>query len=424
MRRVLGLVVFICALAVSLFGAEVTFWFAGGDPQLDLPVVKKQIKAFEDATGIKVNLVVIPWAEDPHTKLDVAIMSGKAPDLAKVGSPREHALAWSKAIEPMDKYLPQDFLKNFSQSVLLGSTYKMDKPKEMSGKIVGIPYFCHTRVVLYRKDILAERGLPEPSPNWTWNDFLEYARRLTFDRNGDGQVDVYGFGASAQYAYQLMIWVWQAGGRMIDEKGAPTINTESFYRGAKFFVDLFKTYKVAQPGGINANLADVRRQLVAGQIAMYIDTGDAARALKEELGDKVGAVPLPINPETGKRTSYYGADVFVIPSNAKNKEGAAKLLMWLCSKENMLEYCNVAGFVPSRVDAAQEYVGEDQIMNAFAQQMSDSNPWVEHPEYSAFTRIIRAAIQDVLSDKLSLVDGLKRAQQELEQHLKEKGFVW
>jgi len=424
MRRVLGLVVFICALAVSLFGAEVTFWFAGGDPQLDLPVVKKQIKAFEDATGIKVNLVVIPWAEDPHTKLDVAIMSGKAPDLAKVGSPREHALAWSKAIEPMDKYLPQDFLKNFSQSVLLGSTYKMDKPKEISGKIMGIPYFCHTRVVLYRKDILAERGLPEPSTNWTWNDFLEYARRLTFDRNGDGQVDVYGFGASAQYAYQLMIWVWQAGGRMIDEKGAPTINTESFYRGAKFFADLFKTYKVVQPGGINANLADVRRQLVAGQIAMYIDTGDAGPALKKELGDKVGAVPLPINPETGKRTSYYGADVFVIPSNAKNKEGAAKLLMWLCSKENMLEYCNVAGFVPSRVDAAQEYVGEDQIMNAFAQQMSDSNPWVEHPEYSAFTRIIRAAIQDVLSDKLSLVDGLKRAQQELEQHLKEKGFVW
>ncbi|MGJ8455513.1 ABC transporter substrate-binding protein [Pseudothermotoga sp. U03pept] len=424
MRRVLGLVVFLCALAVSLFGAEVTFWFAGGDPQLDLPVVKKQVKAFEDATGIKVNLVVIPWAEDPHTKLDVAIMSGKAPDLAKVGSPREHALAWSKAIEPMDKYLPQDFLKNFSQSVLLGSTYKMDKPKEMSGKIVGIPYFCHTRVVLYRKDILAERGLPEPSISWTWNDFLEYARRLTFDRNGDGQVDVYGFGASAQYAYQLMIWVWQAGGRMIDEKGTPTINTELFHTGAKFFVDLFKTYKVVQPGGINANLADVRRQLVAGQVAMYIDTGDAGPALKKELGDKVGAVPLPINPETGKRTSYYGADVFVIPSNAKNKEGAAKLLMWLCSKENMLEYCNVAGFVPSRVDAAQEYVGEDQIMNAFAQQMSDSNPWVEHPEYSAFTRIIRAAIQDVLSDKLSLADGLKRAQQELETHLKEKGFVW
>jgi len=407
-----------------MLGAEVTFWFAGGDPQLDLPIVKKQIADFEKATGIKVNLVVIPWAEDPHTKLDVAIMSGKAPDLAKVGSPREHALAWSKSVEPLEKYLPKDFLNSFSKSVLMGSTYKMNSPQELSGKIVGVPYFCHTRVVLYRKDILAERGLPEPSSNWTWNDFLEYAKRLTFDRNNDGQIDVYGFGASAQYAYQLMIWVWQAGGTMINEKGAPTINTEAFYKGAKFFVDLFRTFKVVQPGAVNANLADVRRQLVAGQVAMYIDTGDAGPALRKELGDKVGAVVLPTNPETGRRTSYYGADVFVIPSSAKHKEEAAKLLMWLCGKENMLEYCNVAGFVPSRTDAAEEYVSNDPIMEAFAQQMSDSNPWVEHPEYSAFTRIIKAAIQDVLSGKLSLEDGLKRAQQELEAHLKEKGYSW
>lgn len=424
MRKLFCSMVLVCVLSVFMLGAEVTFWFAGGDPQLDLPIVKKQIADFEKATGIKVNLVVIPWAEDPHTKLDVAIMSGKAPDLAKVGSPREHALAWSKSIEPLEKYLPKDFLNSFSKSVLLGSTYKMNSPQELSGKIVGIPYFCHTRVVLYRKDILAERGLPEPSSDWTWNDFLEYAKRLTFDRNNDGQIDVYGFGASAQYAYQLMIWVWQAGGTMINEKGAPTINTEAFYKGAKFFVDLFRTFKVVQPGAVNANLADVRRQLVAGQVAMYIDTGDAGPALRKELGDKVGAVVLPTNPETGRRTSYYGADVFVIPSSAKHKEEAAKLLMWLCGKENMLEYCNVAGFVPSRTDAAEEYVSNDPIMEAFAQQMSDSNPWVEHPEYSAFTRIIKAAIQDVLSGKLSLEDGLKRAQQELEAHLKEKGYSW
>lgn len=423
MRKLFVLSVVFLTLTICL-ATEVTFWFAGGDPQLDLPVVKKHIKAFEEATGIKVNLVVIPWAEDPHTKLDVAIMSGKAPDLAKVGSPREHALAWSKSIEPLEKYLPQDFLKAFPESVLLGSTYKMNKPKEMSGKIVGIPYFCHTRVIFYRKDILAERGLPEPSSNWTWNDFLEYAKRLTFDRDNDGQIDVYGFGASAQYAYQLMIWVWQAGGHMINENGAPAITTDAFRKGAKFFVDLFKTYKVVQPGAVNANLADVRRQLVAGQIAMYIDTGDAGTALRKELGDKIGAVVLPTNPETGKKTSYYGADVFVIPSSAKHKEEAAKLLMWLCSKENMLEYCNVAGFIPSRLDSAELYVAGDKIMKAFDEQMSDSRPWVEHPEYSAFTRIIRAAIQDVLSDKISLESGLERAQKELESHLKDKGYTW
>ncbi|HEY8542790.1 MAG TPA: extracellular solute-binding protein, partial [Pseudothermotoga sp.] len=259
---------------------------------------------------------------------------------------------------------------------------------------------------------------------WTWNDFLEYAKRLTFDRNNDGQIDVYGFGASAQYAYQLLIWVWQAGGHMIDENGAPSITTDAFRKGARFFVDLFKTYKVVQPGAVNANLADVRRQLAAGQVAMYIDTGDAGPALRKELGDKVGAVVLPTNPETGKKTSYYGADVFIIPSTAKHKEEAAKLLMWLCSKDNMLEYCNVAGFIPARSDAAELYVAGDEIMKAFDEQMSDSRPWVEHPEYSAFTRIIRAAIQDILSDKISFESGLERAQKELETHLKDKGYSW
>jgi multiple sugar transport system substrate-binding protein len=422
MRRCLALIA-VVSLALVAWATEITFWFSGGDPTLDLPIVKQQIEEFEKATGIKVNFVVIPWAEDPHMKLQVAIASGKAPDIAKIGSPFEHVLARYGVLEPLDQLIPAEVLNAFIPAVLKDSRYTAEIPADLRGKLISIPYFTDVRPILYRKDIFEERGVPAPL-DWTWDDFVKYAQQLTFDRDGDGQIDVYGFGTSAQYASQFVIFVWQAGGKVLDENGYPLFTSPEFLEGIKFYWDLYHTYKVVQPGAVNANLADVRKMLAEGKIAMYIDCGDSAKVLYEELGDKLGVGLLPRHPRTGKYTSFFGADAFVILKQSRHKQEAAKLLLWLIDKDHMVEYCKAVGFTPARADAAADPAfAQNPIKAMFARQLEDSQGWIKHPEASFIARTLRVEVQEALAGNKSVEEALKSAQEAVVSYLKEKGYI-
>ena len=415
MKRCL-VVLAVVSLALAAWATEITFWFAGGDPALDLPVVKKQIEEFEKATGIKVKFIAIPWAEHPHDKLQVAIAAGKAPDIAKIGSPFEHVLARYGVVEPLDQLIPAEVQATFIPAILEDCRYKAAVPAGLKGKLVSIPYFTDTRVILYRKDIFAERGVPEPL-DWTWDDFVEYAQQLTFD-------DVYGFGTSGRYNSQFIIFVWQAGGEILDENDYPLFTSPEFLEGINFYWDLYHTYRVVQPGAVNAHLWDVRKMLAEGKIAMYIDCGDSARVLYEELGDKLGAGLLPKHPRTGKRTAFFGADSFVILKQSRHKQEAAKLLLWLIDKDRMIEYCRVSGFLPARADAAADPVfAQDPIKAVFIRQLEDSRGWIKHPEASFIARILRTEVQEALAGNKSVEEALRAVQETVVAHFKEKGYL-
>ena len=413
----------IALLSTALCAKEITFWFAGGDPTLDLPVVQRQVEEFEKETGIKVKLVVVPWAEDPHTKLQVAIMSGKAPDLVKLGSPFEHVLARFGVLEPLDGLISEELKEQLLPSVLTASLYTSITPKDMTGKLISIPYFTDTRAILYRKDIFQERDVPEPI-GWTWSEFVTYAKQLTFDRDGDGKIDVYGFGTAANYTYQAVMYAWQAGGELMGADDRPAFTTDEFNEGIQFYADLFNVHKVVQPGAINVDLWDVRRQLAEGTVAMYIDAGDSAKELQKILGDTLGVGLLPTNEKTGKFTSYFGSDALVIPKQSRNKSEAAKLLEWLVDKDHMTEYCIASGFLPARLDsAADPHFSDSPVVSMYLRQLEDAHAWIAHPEANFIARTLRVEIQNAISENSDIAAALKTAQELVEKQLKDKGFL-
>ncbi len=60
------------------------------------------------------------------------------------------------------------------------------------GHLWGVPHALNSIAMLINKDILAERGVEFPTEDWTWDQMLDMAEKLTFDRDGDGKTDVYG----------------------------------------------------------------------------------------------------------------------------------------------------------------------------------------------------------------------------------------
>ena len=77
---------------------------------------------------------------------------------------------------PTDEFLPQAL-----------SWYRMN------GRQYGVPYAIHMRIFAYNKKLFDEAGIPYPSDDWDFDEFLEITKKLTLDKDGDGQIDQYGF---------------------------------------------------------------------------------------------------------------------------------------------------------------------------------------------------------------------------------------
>src|SRR5690606_35745900 len=65
------------------------------------------------------------------------------------------------------------------------------------GKIYGFPHSVFPQVSFYNEDLFASAGLATPTTDWTsdeWtlDDFITAARRLTQDTNSDGVIDQWG----------------------------------------------------------------------------------------------------------------------------------------------------------------------------------------------------------------------------------------
>src|SRR5687767_2751039 len=91
---------------------------------------------------------------------------------------------------------------------VLPSILKVIRQKD--GKIYAIPFFQVAQALYYRKDYFREAGLDPTKPPRTWEEFYEYAQKLSEFKSG-----VTGFGFSRPPGYHWTNFVWQAGGEIV-----------------------------------------------------------------------------------------------------------------------------------------------------------------------------------------------------------------
>lgn len=89
-------------------------------------------------------------------------------------------------LEVLDKYFSKEELDEFRDEALKATTY--------DDKLIGIPFAMNTYVMYLNLDLFNERGVSSPHDgNWTYEEFVETLKSLTFDFDGDGLIDHYGF---------------------------------------------------------------------------------------------------------------------------------------------------------------------------------------------------------------------------------------
>src|SRR5690349_18994563 len=116
-----------------------------------------------DHPGIHVRVQQIPWTA-AHEKLLTAYVGNATPDLAQLGN------TWIPEFVALKALLPLDSLAAASSEVRDSSYFPgIWRTNLVNGRLYGVPWYVDTRVLFYRKDLLAQAGYPSSAmPRRTW----------------------------------------------------------------------------------------------------------------------------------------------------------------------------------------------------------------------------------------------------------------
>ncbi len=176
------------------------------------------IPAFEKShPNIKIRTITDLGNTNYDAKLLTLIAGKIPPDLIHVTQANFPFYAVKDVVMPLEPFMEADpafQVTDYYQQVVNELRYK--------DRLLGLPSDFSTIVFFYNQDLFDQHGIPYPKEGWTWDDFLETAKKLTLDTDGDRHTDIYGFYNLNSYN-RWPAWIWMNGGDIMtpDLSAAP-----------------------------------------------------------------------------------------------------------------------------------------------------------------------------------------------------------
>lgn len=204
----------------------------------------------------------------------------------------------------------------------------------IDGKIYGMPFNKSTEVLWYNKTLLDKHNIAVPK---TYEEFAKASKEVKEKANIVGG----GFDSLSNYYTTYL----KNEDVTFDSKLDPT--SEASKKAVNYYLDGVK-------GGY-FRIAGTDKYLSGPfgneTIALYVGSNAGEAFVKQGVGDKfeIGAAPYP-----AKYVMQQGTDLFVFSSaTAEQKTAAYKLLQFLTTKENQIEWAKATGYIPVRKSAIE-----------------------------------------------------------------------
>jgi ABC-type glycerol-3-phosphate transport system substrate-binding protein len=205
-------------------------------------------------------------------------------------------------------------------------------------------------MIFFNKQLFKEAGVPEPpiDGNWTIDDWLERARKLSVLQPGSQLLKTVGLSGRPSFRGDLS-WLWARGAKFLDASGRKwTFTAPETIRAYEWLVDLRRKYKVV-PGPDDFKGAG--NLLYAGVAAMSLNYPNNVRELyaRPQLDWDVTHFPKAID---GQRYTRETADGTGLPMGGKQPEPAWTFIKWLASADGARIFTKAGRAVPARRSAA------------------------------------------------------------------------
>lgn len=359
---------------------ELTFWH--GYTEADGDVLEGIVDEFNASQDdVVVTTEVNTWDVIDDTLLP-ALSSQTGPDLVAMPAERFPAYAAKNAFVDLTDFYADP--ANNASDVVEGA-------KEMTvvgGTSYGIPIGFVPLAIYYDKAAFADAGITEVPSDWT--AWVEAAKKLTVDENGDGTPERYGVVIPDHATVGNGVWpslLWGGGGDLVTD-GAAAIDSTENAETLAFWHDAIVNDKISPTGvdGIEADgvFSSGRAAMTFGGPWMTFIAGDA--------GIDYGIAPIPAGPEA-QAASAIGLTLSVTDQgDAAKVEAAQKFLAYFLNDDNAIAWSLGSGWPPLRTGIPASAVSANPTVATLS-------------EYTSFTRPLLAGVVNS-TDVLAALDEL------------------
>ena len=251
----------------------------------------KAVEIFQkNNPNVKVNIVGIPWTAEGDTKLEAALAAKSDINVFRVTSPNLPRYAKQGVLSNIEPYLTEEDKKDFYPSGFQVAT--------VDGKIWAWPLWVTAISVFANTDLFKERGvdLPTMDKPWTWDQFVDAAKKLTYKRRTARRSTASAHRPSGARSNIIRL-MYIDGGRILSPDGKKFVqNQPEGVSALQKIADLALVHKVTPPDFGTVDQAGVRAQFKDRKnVAMLMSTPGFVPDLEKEN------FPLAVlPPPTGK----------------------------------------------------------------------------------------------------------------------------
>lgn len=311
------------------------FTFSASPDHMD--ALGEMVAAFEAANpGVKVQVETAPF-DQYFTKLQTLIAGGTAPDVFELNY--------------------ENFISYASKDVLLDMTPLADAEAgfadrfyplaygafNRNGQQYGLPQSFSNVVLFYNKDLFDAAGVEYPTAEWTWQEELAAAQKLTDSANG-----VWGEFSPVQF-WEFYKTAAQSGCSVLSDDGATaTINEPGCVESLTWMVDKINTYKISPTDADMAGVSD-GDMFKQGKLAM-LRTGIW---MFSSFQDAPFAWDIALEPGNTQKAHHFFANGVSISATTAHPEAAWAWAQFFTSSPEAAEIRVAASWeLPALADAA------------------------------------------------------------------------
>lgn len=308
----------------SLAQDETTItWLSLGWP------VDEVIAAFEEANpDINVEAEQVGF-NDLFAQIQVRLGArSPLPDVISVDVPLVSAYAFRNWLLPLDPLFTGDEVEDWLPAAVDAGSYE--------GTLYAAPVSTSTQLLFYNSGCFERAGLMPPGADdrLTWEEIADIAQQMTFDDDGDGTPDVWGFiWEQMVRIYQLQALPESLGGAAIGEDGLTVdgvINSQEWIDAFTYYYNMFNVWNAA-PQGEEFWPADI---FETGNICMFVGgPWNIPRfANNADLEIEWGVSRHPYFAD-GVPATPTGSWHIGVNANTENRDAATRFVHWLSTGE-------------------------------------------------------------------------------------------
>jgi len=393
-------------------GVTLRFWAMGREGE----VMQDLVREFEHGhPGVHVVVQQIPWGA-AHEKLLTAHVGGSTPDMAQLGNTWVPEFAALNAIEPLDARVAG------SSAVSETTSFRgIWDTNVVDGRLYGVPWYVDTRVLFYRKDVLARAGFDSVPGDWArWREAMEGIKRV----EGPDRFAI--FLPTNEYTPWIVLGMQAGSPLLADHETRGAFAQPEYRRAVDFYLDLFR--RGLAPAVQGVSIANRYQEFEKGTFSMYIsgpwDVGEFRRRLSPAMEGKWGTAPLPGPDGPASGLSTAGGSSLVLFRRSKHQAEAWQLIEFLSRPDVQLRFYHLTGDLPAcRAARSDTAFTNDPNSRAFEVQLTRTRSTPKVPEWENISLRLQDKVEGMVLAHLPPDSALVTLDREVDRILEKRRWM-